>query len=225
MHMVQALESFVNLFRSFIVYEQMVFRLIWRGGLTSDFASVMAVEGQMRRKEVRCLYELAQTAAREGVIVEIGSYRGLSTVALAKGSLRGHKIPVYAIDPHEYVDPGICTGRSGWCYDPQDNVAFLKNILFAGVAEKVRLINLLSFEAVAGWDKPISLLYIDGNHEYEAAERDFSEWSRFVLNGGHVVFHDSIDPYGGPYSAVQGALQKDFILLKQVEIVSVLQKR
>lgn len=153
-------QSFWEVFKSFLLYHQMVLRLIWRGGLPPDFARVMAVGGQTRRSESRCLFELAQESSRKGVIVEIGPYRGLSTIALARGSCRGPQIPVYAIDPHEFT-PALS-------YGPQDNVAFFRNVLFSGVANIVRPVNLPSAEAVSGWKKPISLLWIDGNHEYEA---------------------------------------------------------
>jgi hypothetical protein len=186
----------------------------------------MAAEGQIRRAEARCLYEFAQKAPREGVIVEIGSYRGLSTIALAKGSLKNHAIPVYAIDPHDYVDPGNCVSRAGWHYDSRDNFAFFKYVLFAGVAEVVRPINLLSNEVVAGWDKPISLLWIDGSHDYEEVKKDFKSWSPFVVQRGHVALHDSIDPGDGPSRVVQEALDGgDFDLVKRAEKVCVLRRR
>jgi hypothetical protein len=202
----------------FFRYQQMVLRLIWRAGLSPDFAKVMAVEGHTRRSEARCLYELAQESSEQGVIVEIGSYRGLSTVALARGSLQGPRIPIYSIDPHE-AGP-----RSP--YGPQDNVPFFRNLLISGVAEMVRPIALLSSEAVRGWNKPVSLLWIDGNHQYEVVKRDFIEWSGFLIEGGYLAFHDSLDPGGGPYQVVQEALQEGtFELVKRAEKVSVLKKR
>jgi hypothetical protein len=201
----------------FFRYQQMVLRLIWRAGLSADFAKVMAIKGQIRRSEARCLYELAQEASGKGVIVEIGSYRGLSTAALARGSLQGPRIPIYSIDPHE-AGP-----RSN--YGPQDNVPFFRNLLISGVAEMVRPISLLSSEAVRGWNKPVSLLWIDGNHQYEVVKRDFIEWSGFLIQGGYLAFHDSLDPGGGPYQVVQEALQEGtFELVKRAEKVSVLKK-
>jgi hypothetical protein len=222
----EAIQSFWDIFKSFVLYQQMVFRLVWRGGLSAEFAPVMAIKGQIRRDEAHCLYELAQEASGEGVIVEIGSYCGLSTIALAKGSSRNRGVPVFAIDPHEYVDPGGSVGRGGWDYVPGDNIAFFKNVLFSGMAKNVRPINLLSWAAAAAWDRPISLLWIDGNHGYEAARRDFVDWSKFVIQGGYIAFHDSIDPADGPFQVVQEALQEgSFEFLRRAEKVTVLCKR
>jgi cephalosporin hydroxylase len=185
----------------------------------------MAVEGLMRRSEVYCLYALAKEASGDGVIVEIGAYRGLSTIALAKGTSQGNRVPVYSIDPHEQIDPN---GREpgGLCFTSRDSVAFFKNILFAGVAEIVRPIHLMSWETAEGWNKPISLLWIDGNHGYEAVRRDFRKWEPFILRGGYLVLHDSIDPGGGPYRVVEEILVEDkFELIERVEKVTVLRKR
>jgi hypothetical protein len=181
----------------------------------------MAVEGQMRRSEARCLYELARGTSRDGVIVEIGSYRGLSTIALARGSFQGPRIPIYTIDPHEPThNPHL-----GEEYGPQDNIAFFKNILFSGVTSIVRPINLLSSEAVNGWKKPISLLWIDGDHAYESVREDFLSWSKFVVPGGWVAFHDAANQEGAAYRVIQGALPEGcFRLIERVERMAILQK-
>jgi len=216
------IQSFCKIFKFLILYHQMMFRLMWRGKLPPDFARVMAVQGQTRRNEARCLYDLAHGALKDGVIVEIGSYRGLSTIALARGSLQGPKIPVYAIDPHE------CTHghRQGEEYGPQDNIAFFEHVLFFRAAGIIRPINLLSIEAVAGWKKRVSLLQIDGNHDYEAVRADFSLWSPFVLPGGRVAFHDSSEPESGPFRVVQEALKEGkYIFQKRVNKVPVLEKQ
>jgi hypothetical protein len=216
----------VDLFKSWIRYGLKIGWLLWRAGYTRDSALFMAAEGQIRKDEALCLYEFAQKAPRGGVIVEIGSYRGAATIALAKGSLRGPRIPVYAIDPHDYIDPGDCADRSGWVYDSQDNAAFSRNMLFAGVGEWVRPINLLSSEAVAGWTRPISLLWIDGDHEFQAVIDDFKSWSQWVLPGGYVALHDSIDPAAGPFRVVREALAGgQFDLVKQAEKISVMCRR
>lgn len=200
-------------------------RLRLRGGLTADFAAVMAVPGQMRRSEVRCIYDLAANASRAGVIVEIGSFRGLSTAALARGSLRGVRVAVYAVDPHDYDDPGTYPGSSGTAYDVSDQRAFSENLFFAGVTDVVRPISMFSEEARQGWSKPISLLWIDGNHEFEAVLRDFDQWSPFVNKDGFVAFHDAAHPEAGPTRVVQGACATGkWKLMQQVEKVAVLER-
>ena len=55
-------------------------------------------------KEGKFLYRLAKRSTIGGCIVEIGSWKGYSTIQLAKGSLAGYKKTVYAIDPHTGSD-------------------------------------------------------------------------------------------------------------------------
>jgi len=62
--------------------------------------------------EVECLFKLGQFNERAGVIVEIGSWKGKSTVALARGASRVHSEKIYAIDPHEVLpEEGIYKTR------------------------------------------------------------------------------------------------------------------
>lgn len=47
-----------------------------------------------------------------------------------------------------------------------------------------------SNEAVKNWNKPIDVLFIDGDHTYEGVKDDWENFSPFVKKGGWVVFHD-----------------------------------
>jgi hypothetical protein len=217
-------KSIGAIFPSFFLYHLRTLHLVWRGGLSWDFASVMAITGLMRREEVKCLYERAQEASGRGVIVEIGSYRGLSTVALARGSMKGPRVPVFAIDPHEFIDQ-TSGQEGGFRFDSQDISVFTQNILYAEVSDLVRSIHLFSWEVIPSWNKPISLLWIDGNHEYEAVKRDFCAWTPFLLPGGCVILHDSSAPASGPFRVVQESLGRgDFTLLEKAGKNTVLQK-
>ena len=211
--------------KSMVLYYQMALRLIWRGKLTADLALALAAEGQTRGAEARCLYELARETFREGVIVEIGSYRGRTAIALAKGSIRGSRIPVYAVDPHGFFPASGASPGEAENYGPRDRAAFLRNVLFSGAAPMIHSISLPSKHAAAGWELPISLLWIDACHDYDSVREDFLSWSPFILSGGWVAFHDSSDPAGGPYRVIQEALAGGrFRLLRKAEKVSVLCK-
>ena len=47
-----------------------------------------------------------------------------------------------------------------------------------------------SFVVARGWRTPLRLLFIDGGHTEEAAQRDFDGWARWVDVGGALVIHD-----------------------------------
>ena len=77
-------------------------------GTEQDFAPVLAavagVEGWMTDAQARRLWDGARRVAPGGRIVEIGSFRGRSTIVLA--SAAGRDVAVVAIDPHGGGDRG-----------------------------------------------------------------------------------------------------------------------
>jgi MMP 1-O-methyltransferase len=141
------------------------------------------IEGFLSFTEEKFLYNAAKNSSKKGTIVEIGSFKGKSTVFLAKGSLAGKKIKIVAIDPHisnlEHTDK-----KSSY-------PIFKANLKKAGVAQMVVPIVAKAEDAVKKWKKPISFLWIDGDHSYEGVKKDFDLWSPFVIEGGLIAFHDS----------------------------------
>ena len=133
------------------------------------------VEGWLTAAEAEVLYSLAQECPRDTVIVEIGSFKGKSTICLAKGAEAGSKAHIFAVDPH-------LEGTQG---------AFLKNLEAAQVSARVTPVCKPSRDANQGWTQPIGLLFIDGNHEYTSVEEDFLLWSPYVVDGGVIACHDT----------------------------------
>ncbi|HUP23857.1 MAG TPA: class I SAM-dependent methyltransferase [Thermoanaerobaculia bacterium] len=168
--------------------------------------------------ECRLLYDLARRVT-SGCLVEIGSYRGRSTIALAAGSRAGARVSVYAIEPHApFV--GVLGGRFG----PPDREAFMRNLLAAGVTDVVRLVSLPSSQAFAGWTESISLLWIDGDHQEGAVRSDFDSWTSRVADGGIVALHDTDDPALGPARVAAAAMTAGFCRVDRVDRTTVLRK-
>jgi predicted O-methyltransferase YrrM len=150
-------------------------------------ARLETIEGWLTANEARCLYDAAQ-AARLG-LVEIGSYRGKSTVALALGARDGQQAPFWAIDPHAPFDAG-----GAWDFGPADRAALLRNLLGCGVAEDVQIVMLPSLAAACGWWQPIDLLFIDGDHSEAGTLADWRAWSPWLAAGGLALLHDREQP-------------------------------
>jgi predicted O-methyltransferase YrrM len=150
--------------------------------------TVYDLPGMLTQAEVDCLYQLGQFNDRKGVIVEIGSWKGKSTVALALGAGNLHSEKIYAIDPHRVMP------EEGYLEDTE--AEFLANIKRAGVADRVVPMIMTSEAAAREWDKPIRLLWIDGDHRYEAAKLDFSLWEPHLVEGGLLAMHDTIRKKG-----------------------------
>ena len=133
------------------------------------------VPGWLTDEEGEALYELARSCTGKGVIVEIGSWKGKSTVCLGIGSQEGESVPVYAIDPHADYRFGD----------------FKTNVERARIAELVRPIASLSQAAADRFEEPIELLFVDGSHEYDLVLEDYEKWVQKVVDGGWVAFHDT----------------------------------
>jgi MMP 1-O-methyltransferase len=133
------------------------------------------IPGWLTDEEGEALYELARRCRGDGVIVEIGSWKGKSTVCLGLGSQAGASVPIYAVDPHADYRFGD----------------FKTNVDRAGITELVRPIQSLSQAAADGFEEPVELLFVDGSHEYELVLEDFEKWVPKVIEGGWVAFHDT----------------------------------
>src|SRR3990172_4806983 len=149
-----------------------------------ELQDVYLVPGMLTQDEVDCLYRLGQINHCNGVIVEIGSWKGKSTIALARGAARAHNAKVYAIDPHKPLP------EEGYSEDTE--AAFMANIKKAGVESRVVPMIMSSEQAAEGWNQPIRLLWIDGDHRYEPTRLDFTLWEPHVVQGGIVAMHDTI---------------------------------
>jgi len=131
-----------------------------------------------------------------GDIVEIGSFRGKSAVALAMGAIRS-RVQVFCVEPHvEFA--GLYGGKFG----PQDRGAFYQVMLQTALFEKVALINLPSREAARAWRRPIGLLFVDGDHSFRGVKDDFEAWDSHVCLGGIIAFDDATDPAIGSESLI-----------------------
>lgn len=132
-----------------------------------------SIGGWLSIEEADYLYRAAARIAN-GVIVEVGSANGRSTIALSLGARAGSGTAVFAIEPHERF-VGVYGGQFG----PENRRAFFETMLRFGGWENTRLINVSSEVVGVGWRLPIGLLWIDGDHRYDAVRRD----SRC---GGHI---------------------------------------
>lgn len=143
------------------------------------------LRGYLREIEGDKLKELASIIPKEQTIVEIGSYMGKSTCYLASGS---NGAMVYAID---LWDLGNYKERYK---KPETFRAFTKQIADMGLTQKITVIKGNSIEVAGAWNKPIGLLFIDANHEFEFVKADYEAWHKFVVPGGYIAFHDYKNP-------------------------------
>lgn len=147
---------------------------------------VEKVNGFLSYMEGEFLYEQARNCSGKGVIVEIGSWKGKSTIWLGKGSKAGKKIRIYAIDPHTGSSEHKKIYGKIWTFEE-----FKNNIKNAGVDDVVVPILKTSEEASKDFKGYVEFIFIDGAHEYEFVKLDFEKWFPFLIDGGIMAFHDA----------------------------------
>jgi hypothetical protein len=149
---------------------------------------VYPLPGMLTYAEVDCLYRLGQFNQRDGAIVEIGSWKGKSTIALALGAAKVHQEKIYAIDPHKILPEEN--------YFENTEAELFANIKQAGIDGQVVPLIMTSEEAARSWNKPVRLLWIDGDHRYEPTKLDFTLWEPHLVEGGILAMHDTIRKKG-----------------------------
>ncbi len=156
------------------------------------------IPGFLVEDEARFLGLAAACSAQigGGRIVEIGSFKGRSTVMLAKVARHYGLPPVVAIDPHTFDSAELQEHRSSPSASSYSE--FLSSLESAGVSDMVEVRRAYSAEVAAGWERPISFLWIDGDHTYQGARLDFDGFAPYLLAGGIIAFHDALHEFAGP---------------------------
>ncbi len=156
-------------------------------------AKVEPIEGFLSPLEVEFLALLAAYPTAEGEILEIGSFKGKSTIVLAKASDLGDSCKVHAVDPMNspsVTDPNLTDSETSL---PE----FKKNVEQHDAANKIELHQVTSGELAKTWNKPLRLLWIDGDHTNEGARLDFENFSRHLRDGAIVAMHDVLHEFEG----------------------------
>jgi predicted O-methyltransferase YrrM len=175
-----------------------------------------AARGFMPPAEGEALFEAALRYAPAGLIAEIGTYCGKSTIYLAAAASQAGQL-VLTVDHHR----GSEENQPGWEYhdaslvDPAvgllDTLPYFRSTLAAsGLERHVIAIVGRSADVAARWHEPLGMLFIDGGHSEAAATADYEGWAPLVRPGGALAIHDVFpDPADGgqaPYHVYQRAL-------------------
>jgi hypothetical protein len=158
------------------------------------FRSIADVDGWMTRAQAVRLWDRASTLGPDGVIVEIGSFRGRSAIVLATSAPAG--VAIFTIDPHGGNDRGPHEFEGYEAEAESDHQLFLANLERAGVRSRITHLRTYSSEAIDDVPAEIDLLYIDGAHRYAPARDDLVRYRGRVAYGGTLLVHDSFSALG-----------------------------
>lgn len=149
--------------------------------------------GYLSEGEARCIMIAAALAPAEGVNLEIGSFKGRSTIGLAHVCKRYDLGMVVAVDPHtspSVTDPDI-KGKDSTLND------FRTNVNRAGLAAQVDARVMFSSELAKKWSEPIRFLWVDGDHTYKGAKADVELFKPYLVPGALLLMHDVLGTHYG----------------------------
>jgi predicted O-methyltransferase YrrM len=152
------------------------------------------VEGWFSAEQIARVVERASALPPTGRIVEIGSFRGRSMIAMARSAPEG--VEIVAVDPHAGNDRGPQEIEGFEDEAAIDSKVFLTNLERAGVRDRVTYVRKFSHDALDDVPGPIDLLHIDGAHRYKPASDDIASWGAKVVDGGSVLIHDAFSSVG-----------------------------
>lgn len=134
---------------------------------------------QMTIAEASHLYRVARDAG-PGVLVEIGRYRGGSTLVLATAMDAGARLVSYDL----HVD----SAERGAARDAELR-SVLERYRLSGRVELV-----VADSATAEQPAECVVVLVDGDHSFDGVLADYEHWQGALAPGGHLLFHDVPNP-------------------------------
>jgi|ADGO01.1.fsa_nt_gi Mannosyltransferase OCH1 and related enzymes len=146
------------------------------------------------------LADMAAQVPPDRAIVELGTYQGRTALFMAWGARQGQGAHVYAIDPWDLPgergpynqNRGGALGKHRKAFtDPGTRNWARYNVRANGYANRVTLIRDFSVKAAKKWSAgPVGLLFVDGDHNYDAVRADVSAWAAHLAPDAVIAFDD-----------------------------------
>ncbi len=151
-------------------------------------ALVDPVGGWLSLDEAWALHQAARLALQRRpapVAVELGSWKGRSTVALASAFATGGRGVLHAVDPH------TGTGTHARAREADTQAVLRRTLTAAGVAAHVSVVASTSREARAAFaPRSVDLLFVDASHHRDDVADDLAGWAPLLAGGATAALHD-----------------------------------
>jgi predicted O-methyltransferase YrrM len=148
---------------------------------------IKALKGQVCLGEIQRLQMLATQVPKGGLVVEIGSYCGQSSAAIASGL--DPSVKFVCIDP--WMKQGGFTYPDGrdYGYETKETLLQFRTATDDWKAQITQIIGW-PLDVAAWWGAPIDMINIDCVKEYDALAPIWNAWLPRVKQGGIVCSHD-----------------------------------
>lgn len=166
------------------------------------------IKGMIDKGECALLARVAIMAVKEfsgKAFIEIGSYMGRSTVAIASAlkAVDTGSSGLIAIDPHEGHVTNDHTGKLDFLGQTFD--VFIKNIESCGLTDVVY--PLRSSSTRIDPIPSIGFMFIDGLHDYDSVSADFRHFENGFLPGAYICLDDNFKSFPGVMKFVKELLE------------------
>lgn len=142
------------------------------------------VIGWMSLEELSFLAEIASELRDGSIVYEIGSLCGRSTRAIADNSPEDCKI--YCVDPWNFK---VFTEDNKYIQINRNTYNQFCINLYDHIASNKVIPTMMKWENFIPLQKA-DLIFIDGNHEYEAAKYDIKKAFNYTKRDGIIAGHD-----------------------------------
>jgi len=200
---------------------------------TIDFDLLHGIKGFIDDEEAMQLYNIALKASKNGPVLEIGSYCGKSAYIIGS-ACEQNSSTLFSIDHHkgseeqqqgeEYFDHELFDSKLSRV---NTFPFFQQTIVQTGLENTI--VPIVAGSSVAGrmWKTPVSMLFIDGGHSFEAVYEDFLTWACHIQSKGFLVIHDIFfDPQKGGQAprkiyeiAIKSGDYKEFEMVKTLGVL------
>lgn len=165
-----------------------------------DFTGIIeweAIEGWFSLAQAVALQKIVKQLPSGSKVVELGSYKGRSSVAIA--SVLPAESILYCVDHFQGSEE-----------HKQSNLdlnllkAFTKNIEQFGVKDKISTLSMTTTEAAAKFDpESLDLVLVDAAHDYDSVKADLLNWYPKIKPGGFLLCDDYEVGWPGVMRAVK----------------------
>lgn len=163
--------------------------------------AIDAVPGFLVPGQERWLFNAAANLPEDAVIVEIGSFLGRSTTAMAM-ACRGTRRKIFCIDTFQGNDTDFVNGQSNVTWEGDEYLSTFKaNLSRNDLLSYIVPLQGFSHDVGKDWTTQIDFLFVDGSHDYEDVISDFRLFLPWVKPGGLIAFHDVQPEWPGPHGA------------------------
>jgi hypothetical protein len=191
-----------------------------------------AVPGMTSPGNERAFEFVASQLSSNAPVVEIGSFCGLSTILIGHYLRKYRKTnPIFTCDKWVFEGQKLGESLGGSDLLSHDEYkefvkdSYMRNVSAFMPASKPYTIELFSDEFFDLWANSsrindvfgravelggdLAFCFIDGNHQYESAKRDFANTDKYLIKGGYILFDDSGDGSGWEVNRLVKEIERD----------------